>query len=402
MPKTYKIGFAVLVLVLAGIVFLEANKPMPINWTPSYAHIDKIPLGTYVFYESLKAKFPQTLKEIKKPPYTFLNETNVSGTYFFLNHQIVFAKTELKKLLSWVEKGNTLFISSQQVGEKLLDTLGIETQHILSYKTIKSQPLLNLTNPNLATEQPYHYTHNTAITYFSELDTLNQTVLGMTDIYEKEKVINDSLANFVEAPFGQGKIILHLFPEAFSNYFMLSDENHTYAEKAMAYIDFDQPVFWDAYYKVGKPIHTSLLYVLLNNRSLKWAYYLVLIGGLIFVFFEGKRKQKSIKIIPSLTNKSQEFARTVAGLYLKEKDHRAIAQKQIVLFQSYARKKWQVKIHEKLNAPTLTRLAERSGNSRDKTKELFDYIVQIQNKQKLTAKELIKLNRLISDFKTQN
>lgn len=401
MEKRYKIGLGVFLVLLAGLVFMEANKPTPVNWNPSYAHIDKIPLGSYVFFDQLTRKYPETIQETRKPPFEFLNDSTISGTYFFLNRSIGFGEAELEKLLAWTAKGNTVFISANNLGRKLLDTLHLETKMAVSLNTLKSEPLLNFVNPNLKVDSSYHYVHNTDLIYFTQIDTAAQTVLGVADLYEGSLAAKEAQVNFIKAPFGKGRIFIHLFPEAFGNYFMLLKNNHEYAEKAMAYINFDKPVYWDGYYKIGNPFQTSPLYILLGNKYLKWAYYFVLTAAFLFVLFEGKRKQKSIKIVPPLQNKTHDFTRTVAGMYLAEKDHKTIAEKQINLFLNYSRTQWRVNT-EQLNDEFLKNLSERSGNSKEETQDLFKYIAFVQGKQQLNKNELIKLNTQITNFKKKN
>lgn len=387
-------------LLLTGLVFLEAKQPESINWNPSYAHIDKIPLGSFVFYEILQKKYPQKLQKIKQPPFEFLIDSGQKGTYFFLNQGIGFGEAELNKLLTWTAKGNTIFISAKSLGSHLLDTLKLETKQALSYNTLKKQPIFNFANPELKRDSAYHYQHDTNLTYFSKIDTATQTVLGMTDYFEENLLLQDSLVNFIKAPFGKGKIYLHLFPEAFGNYFMLLGNNTEYAEKVIAYIDLKQPVFWDGYYKIGNPFQTSPLYILLGNKYLKWAYYFVLIGAVLFVFFEGKRKQKSIPIRPPLENKTHDFTRAIAGIYLEEKQHSAIATKKIKLFLEYLRATFRVDTQE-IDEEFLNKLSERSGNSLGKTRDLFVYIANIQKKNTLKKEELLKLNTLITNFKNK-
>lgn len=401
MEKRYKIGVVIFLVLLGTLVFLEASKPIPVNWNPSYAHIDKIPLGTYVFFESLTEKYPESVREIKNPPFEFLNDSSLSGTYFFLNRSIAFGEAELDKVLAWAAKGNTVFISASHLGHNLLDTLNLEIGEAMSYNTLKSEPLLNFVNPNLKAGASYHYLHDTDLKYFTEIDTLAQTVLGVADLYEGPPVVKDTWVNFIKAPFGKGKIFIHLFPQAFGNYFMLLKDNHEYAEKAMAYINFNQPVYWDGHYKIGNPFQTSSLYILLGNKYLKWAYYFVLIAAFLFVLFEGKRKQKSIQVVPRLQNKTHDFTRTVAGMYLQEKSHNAIAQKQISLFLNFVRTHWRVNTQE-LDDGFLKTLSDRSGKAVEETRELFKYIAETQKKETLTKTDLKKLNQLINTYKRNN
>lgn len=62
MSKTYKIALGVFFLLLAGLVWLEANEPEPINWSESYSANDKIPLGTYLFMKIGKIRIHRSEK----------------------------------------------------------------------------------------------------------------------------------------------------------------------------------------------------------------------------------------------------------------------------------------------------------------------------------------------------
>ena len=144
MTKLQKIFFFSFLLLLAGLVYVEATKPQPVNWFPSYSKQDKIPLGTYVLHGLLKDSFNEKFMEKDAPPFEVLQDSTLSGTYFFVNNSINFDKIELDSLFNWAEKGNTVFISANYLGEKLLDTLNLETSTEVNVEKIGTQPLLKL------------------------------------------------------------------------------------------------------------------------------------------------------------------------------------------------------------------------------------------------------------------
>ena len=121
MSKAYKISLALLVLLLVFLTWLEANEPQKVNWSPSYAALDKIPLGTKVLFKNLKQQ-DIDLQEVNIPPYEFLNDSTISGTYFFLNNSLGFDEPELKRILTWVARGNTAFFIAENFSQNLLDT----------------------------------------------------------------------------------------------------------------------------------------------------------------------------------------------------------------------------------------------------------------------------------------
>src|SRR5699024_409230 len=199
----------------------------------------------------------------------------------------------------------------------------------------KSYPHYNLVNPALAPQRDYVFKHPQPVQYFSRLDTLEQVVLGEAKLEADSTYQSDKQINFIKAPLGKGKLLLHTSPQVFTNFFMLSGKNYEYTENLLSYLDLARPIYYDAYHDPGKAAYLSPLYIILTNKYLKWGYYMLLIGVVLFVIFEGKRKQKAIKVLPPFRNKTYEYTRTIAGLYLDKKDHTAIAHKKIDQFLGF-------------------------------------------------------------------
>src|SRR5690606_31724556 len=77
MSRTLKIYVFFLLLLIVGVIYIDAVRPKPINWSPSYLLKDKIPFGLHVFNEEHKAllknnnveKITQTFYEAFQPNY---------------------------------------------------------------------------------------------------------------------------------------------------------------------------------------------------------------------------------------------------------------------------------------------------------------------------------------------
>ena len=84
MSRFYKIALGVFILLVAFLTYLEAIEPTPINWYPSYSKLDKIPLGSYIFYENWKETNPEHFEEVNIPPFEFLSDSSsiADGSYF--------------------------------------------------------------------------------------------------------------------------------------------------------------------------------------------------------------------------------------------------------------------------------------------------------------------------------
>ena len=398
MTKLQKITLCSLLLLMAVLVYVEATKPQPVNWFQSYSRADKIPFGTYVLHHLLTEKLGTQFIEQKRPPFEVLNDTTVTGTYFFANNYIDFDSSELDKILNWASNGNTVFVASHGFSAAMLDTLSLDLGTAYRFDNIKTQPLLELVNKQLAAEKPYHIERDLTIRYFTQIDTASHKVLGITQAFGNTVAITDPKINFIDIPVGDGNLLLHTQPEVLTNYFLLEGENLSYTEGVLSYIDPTRNLYWDNYYKSGKPIELSPLYILLNNKHLKWAYYCILIGALLFVLFEGKRKQRKIPVVVPPANRTLAYTQTIAGMYLDQKDYKAVAEKQITLFKEYLRTQLRIPT-EHVNSRFLNSVAARSGNTLEVTKELFTFIERLQKRTEITPEMLLKLNQHINSYK---
>lgn len=396
MRNSGKFAFGAMLLLVLLLTYLEASEPDPVNWNPSYLETDKIPLGTYVFYESWKNSTKSEIQNVDIPPFEYL-PTAQAGTYFFLNNSLGFDDPELKKLLSWVEKGNTLFLSAGSFSENLLDTLQLKTATRIPSGDLTSRPRFNLVNPDLTRPKNYIYEQEMPLVYFSKFDTLSHTILGVSEL-KNFKDPATAFPNFLKADWGDGRIFIHSMPQAFSNYFLLSGSGYQYVQDAMAYLDQNSPVYWDHYYKTGKTFYTSPLYILMRSKSLKWAYYFLLGGALLFLIFEGKRKQRPVPVVVPLQNQSFEYSRTIANLFLEQKHYKELALKKIEQFYDYIRQKHRIDTNRERQS-LITNLAEKSNNTLAETKALFEMFQDISRKTEISKHELKDLNRSISSYK---
>ncbi|WP_179348707.1 DUF4350 domain-containing protein [Winogradskyella pacifica] len=401
MSKKGKLYIILVAFTILAIVVLEMNKPKAINWFPSYATHHKIPFGTYVFNNQLK-HVADSVSIVDRPPFEYLKNNDINGTYLFYNGGIEFGKEELNSLLDWVSSGNTLIVAAVNFEEKLLDTLNLNMQSVNTFDNFNNEYQVKLVNPAIDDSQTYKYDRSTTFFHFNKIDTLKTSVIGLIDTYRGEnKPMEDTLVSSIKQPFGDGEIILSTFPQAFTNYFILQSPNQDYTAGLLSYIDTSKPVYVDTYYKTGKTFYTSPMYLFLNTKSLKWAYYLVLIGALIYIIFEGKRKQRAIPIVKSLKNQTVDFTRTIANMYYESGKHKDISQHKVHHFLEYIRNTLHLSTAE-INTSFINNLAARSNNTVDDTKALFQLIESLNQKNDISPTELERLNTLIEQFKSHN
>ena len=405
MKRRGKLYIILTALTILAIVAIEYNKPKEINWFPSYTKHHKIPFGTLVFHDQLARIFKESgIMDVEQPPYEFLNSNPESiGTYLFINDGLAFGEAELDKLLDWTSKGNTLFVAaSSRFEQQLLDTLSLDQSGISTFNNFENEYVLHLKNRQLRSDSLYMYDKAYYFNQFSKIDTLNSRVIGTIRNPKDEDSIKDKeYINIIKQPFGEGEIILSTFPQAFTNYFILNNPNNHYTASLISYLDQTRPIYYDNHHKSGKTIYTSPLRVLLNTKELKWAYYIMLIGVLVYIIFEGKRKQRAVPIVDPLRNQTIEFTRTISNMYYEKGKHKDIAVHKIQHFMDYIRANLHLNTSS-IDDEFLKNLSARSNNTLEDTQVLFNTIERFTNRTTLSNIELEKLNGLIEKFKSNN
>ncbi len=401
MGKKSAVYIAIAILTVALLMLMQYNKPKEINWFPSYVMQHKIPYGTYVLNEVMAHFFSGRIEQIRIPPFEFLTtNSDVEGTYFFVNDRIQFGETELNTLLDWTAEGNNLFMAAGSFEEQLLDTLHIEIGSLYAGFGQEGVQFHKLVHPMLKQDSPYPFDKDSYAAYFESLDTLNSKVLGAVEIPSVNDSTQTARFNVIKQKFGKGEIILSLFPKAFTNYFILKEGNKDYTAGLLSYLNGSQTIYMDNHHKAGKAVFTSPMHIFLSTKELKWAYYIVLIGTLFYVIFEGKRKQRAIPLVRPLKNRTLTFTRTIADMYFEKGEQRQIAEHKIAYFLEYLRSRFYLDTQNR-DEGFYANLASRSNHSVEEVKELFNFIEKLKVRMEINDTELKKLNTSIEKFKAK-
>ncbi|HZJ20848.1 MAG TPA: DUF4350 domain-containing protein [Pricia sp.] len=393
------IYIVIAVFTVGLLLLLQYNKPKEINWFPSYVSTHKIPYGTYVLGDIMQNLFGEKTQQINEPPFAFLDTNkNIEGTYIFINDYIEFGETELNRLLDWTSKGNTLFLASRDFEDQLLDTLHLNTASLYSdYENVRSHRH-RLVNPKLETKNGYLFKKEDYVTYFMEYGTQEMTVIGTVTNINKSNTSKEQFYNVVKCKFGNGEVILSTFPKAFTNFFILQDDNKNYTAGLLSYLDGSRNIYMDNNYKSGKSVYISPMHIFLNTKELKWAYYLVLIGALIYIIFEGKRKQRAIPVVLPIINQTLAFTRTIADMYYEKGEAKPIAEHKIANFLEYIRSRFHLGTIQR-EEEFYINLSSRSGHSVEEIQRLFAFLEQVRNQETVTDNQLKELNTSIEKFK---
>lgn len=391
------------VLTLAGLLYSEMNKPREINWTPSFSRHHHIPFGCQVFFEQMEARFGDRWKTNQDAPFDWLRSqyAEVGNALLLINDDIRLDDPTRRDLLDWVGRGNRVLFSSSSPDRKLLDTLGIgitrRFTEMEGYGYDADTVYRRLVNPHRTIvssldQSPlfYQYYHYVV----DSLETPGSTILGTasTQNWAYPEV------DFVRVPFGQGEFYIHFYPYAFTNYIMLKGDEAKYATGVISYFSDAETLYWDEYEKSGKARYNSKLFILLSTREFRYAYYLALAGSLLYLLFQGKRKQRAIPVVAPPENQSANFTRTLGDMYLDGRSNPEVVEQKWEHFLEFIRAHLYLPT-EHLDDHFFNVLSARSNHSVDELKQLFSWILGLKAKSQVTSSELIELDQKIHSFK---
>lgn len=420
MDRTLKIYIVLLIFVIAGIVYIDINKPKPIDWSPTYSIKDKIPLGMYVFNEEIEGLLKnQDIEKIEVSPYEYFiddfdyaedsisasdaaaavvdtievyEDSNVTpqaqdfyskGTFMNIEEYSDMDKESVNEICKFVSRGNTVFLSNKQFSEQLQDTLKLEMQSEFNFK---DSTFNWVANPKLG-KKKYTIKEGANPSYFSKIDTINSTVLG----YQSG---DSTRVNFIKIKFNSGTFLLHSQPAAFTNFHLLKDNHAEYAQKVLSYIPKGS-IFWNIKNQTGKVISDSPLAYWLSQPALRYAWQIFLIGMIVFMIFNAKRKQRIVPIIKPLENTTLDFTKTIGNLYYQEGDHDNIINKKIIYFLERIRNQYLLDTN-KLDDDFIKKLQQKSGKNLVDIQKVA-YLINTYKKSPHSSVEsdLIEMNKAI-------
>jgi hypothetical protein len=364
------------------------------DWTMDYENVTKNPFSLDLTYRSIPLMFPHAKIEtlsvslrLNNLGYT-LRKNRQSSLIFLVGDHLNFNDDEIDSLVSFVEQGHQVLLSSNHFDEALLEKLQLRMYYNESIADTIQR--IYLSNDKHVMEV-YHYKSKdySILQQFESTDTASSYfyTLGMNQFKKP---------NFIVFGNGKGRLMLHASPIAFSNYFLLQGNNVGYLKGIFSFVD--EPI--SNIYLISfrtREISTSDFGVLLGNKATATAFWLILFTMGVYLIFEMKRKQKMIPVLKPNVNTSVAFTETIGRLYYNNKNHENLAEKMIQHFLEFVRSHYYLNTNM-LDAEFVRLLSSKSGIEISKTDSLIYNIKMVQDKQSVDEAFLFALHTQIQEF----
>ncbi len=382
------------------IVLVQYFLPKPVNWQRTYSYKDKNPFGTYAINNLLEPTFCKESSVNKTTLYNLSNkDSGKTKTLILINDIVNISKPDLKTLYDFISNGNSVFISANRFEGIVADTFHLRTNedffnYYLNKDSAIKTPGVNVKfNAINLNKKTYNYSRLCYDFYFRNYDSTKFTSYSVT---------TDNKAVLIKANIGKGKLFLMSMPDVFTNYFIVKQPNRTYAYGILSLITQNSKVIiWDEYYKAFNKNTDSMFKFIFDSDALYSAYLLMILSLIVYMVFDGRRRQRAIPILEPVKNTTLEFVNVVSHVYFSSENHKYIAEERVKYFYDNIRKRFQVSTNE-LNENFFLQISELSGYDLKLIKQLFMYCERLKQSISASEYDLIELNRQITNFNNKS
>lgn len=404
MSRSAKILIIIIVsILLVGFVIYWFSKDyfLKHNWNESYRYNSKEPYGLKILYDVCLQKMPKgKFVRIEASPIQVF-ERRDTGAFYIQAHKYWYIDSiTLVKLLNFVRKGNTAFVSSDVAYHAIIrslicnDSVYIrEDTHVNEFVRV----VVHTGGKDLSYFFDYKKNGKLSKYHWSGIDEsflVDTLKIGAGKISS----IKPQFVDCFYIPVGKGKIIIHLNPILLTNYNLSKEQGLNYLNSIFKNQQVNK-IYWDENTNsgggTGMPNVESPLRYILSNQSLRWAWYLLCTFVLIFLIFNSKRKQSAIQLIPENKNTTIEYIGAIAALHYQHKSYETLAEEIMKQFLAFIKHKYGISPGMDKN-DIIRQLPLRSGIPEETIRNIFKHYLDVKYLPEVN--DVLELYRLTEYF----
>ena len=438
MGNSSKIWIFVAAAIGLVVVFLSLFGGDSVNWYESYIKDVKNAKGTYFVAELLKHyDSDREFKELDAPIHVSLAKGDDPSNYVFIGQDIYLPEEDLDVLLDYVYDGNNAFIFTDYNPNDIIDELELEGDtnydEGLYYNAAQSpgvsqsliNPALNVSSDSCfdyfrfgETQRRWNFVNESALSLVGA-EMLGKTKLQTNaeeynyDYYQVESDTLDTLineVNYFRVQYGEGYFYFHVQPIVFCNAHLTEQENLDYVNGVFSYLN-EGDILWEEHNWVFKRPYNkryipkgdyfsqkdSILKMILENQELKWGWYSLLIMAILFVVFNGKRKQATIRILPDHANTTLLQIQKMGYLYKDVDEYFEITQSMFENFLWFLHVKLNIDTHQE-SEKIINDILKVTKYDEKEIRSIFNTYKNIENWKSVTHGVFMKLHDDIEKF----
>ena len=361
--RWFVVGIVVFLVVL---FILEMQLPKNFSWTPTFRHTDKQPFGSCLFDSLLSSTMPKGYTITDSSLYVLAKDSLQPRGILVVADEMNLIPAEVNAIFSMANNGSHVMLVAHGVGDFMCNRLGIrmwgygdsfDLQNFVKYN--KERESFEWVSKENGYKPRRYKVFRPLITrkFNFETDSLDNVIRPCLD--QQATLRHDA----VSATFRQGKgyITFCSLPLLFTNYGIVDQDNATFSLRLLTLMK-DLPVVRTEAYcpQTSDEVQQSPLRYAISQPPLRWALYTLMVGALLFLIFEGRRRQRVIPIEKAPENHSLEFIHLVGSLYYHSRERRSLVVRKWTYFAEELRRNIHLDVtdasEDDVTLPTLARL----------------------------------------------
>ena len=359
--------FVVSIVVFLVLLFiLEMQLPKNFSWTPTFRHTDKQPFGSCLFDSLLSSTMPKGYTVTDSSLYQLAKDSLQPRGILVVADEMNLIPAEVNAIFSMANNGSHVMLVAHGVGDFMCNRLGIriwgygnsfDLQNFVKYN--KERESFEWVSEENGYKPRRFMVFKPLITrkFNFETDSLDNVIRPCLD--QQATLRHDA----VSATFRQGKgyITFCSLPLLFTNYGIVDQDNATFSLRLLTLMKGLPVVRTEAYCpQTSDEVQQSPLRYAISQPPLRWALYTLMVGALLFLIFEGRRRQRVIPIEKAPENHSLAFIHLVGSLYYHSRERRSLVVRKWTYFAEELRRNIHLDVtdasEDDVTLPTLARL----------------------------------------------
>lgn len=376
-----------------------------LNLRKTYSPTDKNPFGGFLAHALIDSTWSfigtSSNNQSFNRWYTQREENEGIGrdeVYIIMAEAVEAYEREATTLRRYIERGNTVLIVTDRLSEVLTETLNFQIKDERSSLSFLQRLRMTSTGVSLTDSLlPAHIRRSYEYFFFPMANRAVLTKKADTSVLVG--VGQGQAENIWRLQIGRGQLIVAANASLVSNYFLSQKSNYQLLQALMSYFPAEpSAVTRDAFYykyPYRQPEDYSVFQALLAIPPLRWAFWILVCMGILWVLSNLRRQQKMIPVLSPNVNSTVTFIQTIAQLYFNKQDHGNIARKITTHFTDHLRRNYYIQpLTDSRDWPVV--LSRKTGMPLPEAQRTTELMQKAQAGASFSAAELLELHSLVS------